>query len=50
MAPEAYTVLPAIKAWINGDSEKTIRLEAAKGYAACQNISLQKSKRLFKCE
>jgi len=43
MAPEAYTVLPAIKAWINSESEKTIRLEAAKGYATYQHISMQKS-------
>ena len=48
IAPEAYTVLPAIYTWINENTETEIRTAAALGYYSKQlNISLEEVKEMF---
>lgn len=47
MAPEAYSLLPAIKAWALEQSQNDIRNAAASGYAKYQKIPLRNAQRLF---
>jgi len=47
MAPEAYSLLPAIKAWAADENKNDIRNAAAKGYAKYQKIPLRNAQRLF---
>ena len=47
MAPEAYTLESAIKGWILKESEKSIRLRAAKAYNRYQNCGLRAAKNLL---
>lgn len=47
MAPEAYSLLPAIEAWAAGKPDNAIRKSAAKGYAKYQKIPLRNAERLF---
>ena len=47
MAPEAYSLLPAIKAWAAEKPVNDIRKSAAAGYAKYQKIPLRNAERLF---
>lgn len=47
MAPEAYSLDAALRAWANGENEPAIRSAAAKAYAKYQRCSLTAAKRLF---
>jgi len=47
MAPEAYSLLPAIKSWAANESPNNTRNAAAKGYAHYQKIPLRNAQRLF---
>jgi len=47
MAPEAYSLLPAIKAWAEGKSANDIRKSAAAGYAKYQKIPVRNAEWLF---
>lgn len=47
MAPEAYSLFPAIKAWAEGKPENEIRKSAAAGYAKYQKIPLRNANWLF---
>lgn len=47
MAPEAYSLLPAIEAWALDQSQNDIRNAAASGYAKYQKIPLRNAQRLF---
>jgi len=47
MAPEAYSIEPAIRAWFKGKSNTDIRRDAAAGYAKYQKIPVRNARRLF---
>lgn len=47
MAPEAYSLLPAIKAWAEGKPANDIRKSAAAGYAKYQKIPIRNANWLF---
>jgi hypothetical protein len=50
MAPEAYTLEAAIKAWFSGASAEVVRDTAAKTYAGFQQANPAWSRRLFSFE
>lgn len=47
MAPEAYSLDPAIRSWADGGDANAARTAAAAGYAKYQKIPLRNAKRLF---
>ena len=47
MAPEAYSLDPALRAWADDSTANTARLAAANGYAKYQKISVRSARRLF---
>ena len=47
MAPEAYTLVSAIEAWIEEGSTEAVVLAAAKDYSHYQECGLQAAQRLF---
>jgi len=47
MAPEAYAIEPAVRAWFDGKNNMNIRRAAAAGYAKYQKIPVRNARRLF---
>lgn len=47
MAPEAYSIEPAIRAWFDGKNNEDVRRAAAGGYAKYQRIPERNARRLF---
>jgi hypothetical protein len=50
MAPEAYTLDAAVRAWAAGSDPKAIRRRAAAAYAEYQKCSVAAGERLFVAE
>ena len=47
MAPEAYSIEPAIRAWFDDERNEDVRRAAAAGYAQYQKIPERNARRLF---
>jgi hypothetical protein len=50
MAPEAYSLDAAIRAWLGGKSAEDVRRAAASAYHSYQGCGLQAAERLFGCQ
>ncbi len=46
MAPESYTVIPAIEKWLEGEEDR-IRVASSYAYANAQHISIERASNIF---